>query len=351
MSLSLKNKEWNEFFLNELFDIYSTSSGIDRNKLDKKLGNIPYITRGEKDNGYDSFVHAQDPNYKMDLPNTITIGLDTQTVFYQPFPFYTGQNIQVLASKALNKYIALFFIPLIIKQMVKFNWGGNGATLSRLKRSKILLPTTFEGKPDYAFMEEYVKQKEGKKNDTYRSFIQERLSSIEYIPIISLPEKEWKEFFIEEVAMIKSGERLTKSEMKKGDIPFVGATDSNNGITTYVSNVNNSLDKDVLGVNYNGSVVENFYHPYQAVFSDDVKRLSLRESIGNKHVYLFLKTTILQQKSKYQYGYKFNGGRMARQKIMLPVNPRGNPDYKYMEQYMKNIEYTKLKSYLDYKGR
>ncbi len=54
--------------------------------------------------------------------------------------------------------------------------------------------------------------------------------------------------------------------MKKGNKPFIGATDSNNGITAFVSNTNTSEDSNILGVNYNGSVVDNFYHPYKAIF-------------------------------------------------------------------------------------
>ena len=40
------------------------------------------------------FVGNQSERYCMDNGNVITIGLDTQTVFYQPTSFYTGQNIQ-----------------------------------------------------------------------------------------------------------------------------------------------------------------------------------------------------------------------------------------------------------------
>lgn len=40
------------------------------------------------------FVTEQPLHYKVDEGNVITIGLDTQTVFYQPASFYTGQNIQ-----------------------------------------------------------------------------------------------------------------------------------------------------------------------------------------------------------------------------------------------------------------
>ena len=46
--------------------------------------------------------------------------------------------------------------------MVKFNWGGNGATLGRLRKLCVLLPATSDGDPDYAFMEKYMKRQESK---------------------------------------------------------------------------------------------------------------------------------------------------------------------------------------------
>ena len=162
---------------------------------------------------------------------------------------------------------------------------------------------------------------------------------------MKLTDREWKEFFIEDIFEVKSGKRLTKSDMIKGDIPFIGATDSNNGITAFIANKNTSLDKNILGVNYNGSVVYNFYHPYTAVFSDDVKRLSFKEVEGNVYSFLFVKVLILQQKSKYEYGYKFNGERMKRQKIILPVDSKGKPDYFFMESFMKIKEDKLLKQY------
>ncbi len=167
----------------------------------------------------------------------------------------------------------------------------------------------------------------------------------------SLDNKEWKTFCIEDVFSVNSGVRLTKDNQKIGSRPFIGSTDSNNGITEFVSNTNESLDRNVLGVNYNGSVVENFYHPYEAVFSDDVKRLHLKNYDDNKFVYLFIKSAILQQKVKYQYGYKFNGERMKRQSIILPVNSKGEPDYVFMENYMKRKEMEILKRYVERMGK
>lgn len=131
--------------------------------------------------------------------------------------------------------------------------------------------------------------------------------------------------------------------MKVGKRPFIGATDSNNGITAWVDNTNESLDKLVLGVNYNGSVVETFFHPYECIFSDDVKRLHLKNGITSYHVMLFLKTMIIQQKVKFEYGYKFNEKRMQRQKILLPITEDNSPDWQFMEEYMRRKETLLLK--------
>lgn len=162
--------------------------------------------------------------------------------------------------------------------------------------------------------------------------------------VISLNDREWKEFFFEDVLIVKSGKRLTKADMVEGERPFIGASDSNNGITFFTSSVNESLDKNVLGVNYNGSVGFSFYHPYQALFSDDVKRVSwIKKERNNRYTLLFLSCIIHQQKDKYAYGYKFNGQRMKRQKILLPVTSMGVPDWAFMEAYMRQKEQEILK--------
>jgi hypothetical protein len=168
-----------------------------------------------------------------------------------------------------------------------------------------------------------------------------------YTEIPPLSKKTWKEFYLTDIFYIKPGKRLTKSDMRAGNRPFIGATDSNNGITAFVSNTNNSIDQNILGVNYNGSVVETFYHPYECIFSDDVKRFELKNN-KNKYVYKFLKQAIIQQKQKFTYGYKFNEARMNKQKILLPVTKEDKPDYEYMEQFIKNIEAEQLKKYMAY---
>lgn len=57
----------------------------------------------------------------------------------------------------------------------------------------------------------------------------------------------------------------------------------------------------------------------------------------NEFVLLFFATIFMNQKEKYSYGYKIKEKRMIRQKLIMPINNDGNPDYEYIEQYSKNV--------------
>lgn len=163
-----------------------------------------------------------------------------------------------------------------------------------------------------------------------------------------LDEKEWEEFTLEDIFSVGAGKRLTNADKIDGDRPFIGATDNNNGVTGFVGNDNASLDENVLGVNYNGAPCIAFYHPYKCLFTDDVKRLHLQNHADDEHVLLFMKGIVMQQRAKYSYGYKFKEKRMLRQKLMLPVNDNGKPDYGYMEQYVSEMKRSMLTRYINF---
>ena len=91
--------------------------------------------------------------------------------------------------------------------MGKFNWGGNGATLGRLSRTKALLPVTSTGQIDYDFMEEYIKEVEEHKLEEYLDFAAERLNECKENArtVEQLEEKEWKPFEISEIFTFQKG--------------------------------------------------------------------------------------------------------------------------------------------------
>lgn len=91
------------------------------------------------------------------------------------------------------------------------------------------------------------------------------------------------------------------------------------------------------------SVCEGFYHPYEALFSDDVKRITFKKGINNEFTLHYLNTSISKQKDKYTYGYKFNATRMKKQRIVLPIKNNGSIDFNFMENLVKEIKYFQIK--------
>jgi uncharacterized protein (DUF1919 family) len=111
---------------------------------------------------------------------------------------------------------------------------------------------------------------------------------------LTLKDREWKEFFIEDVANIVSGIDIYETERSRGNTPYITATALRNGIGYFVSNNNITLEENCLSVNRNGSVGYFFYHPYQALYSNDCRKLRLKYK--SKYVGLFISTQITTQK-------------------------------------------------------
>ena len=330
--LDLHDREWKEFYLRDIFpDILR---GKRLKTADHIQGSVPYVSSSAINNGVDAFIGNNGKVRKFEECLTLANSGSVGKTFYHSYEFIASDHVTSLKSDKLNKYSYLFIATIVQRLEGKYSFNREINDV-RINKEKIVLPVDESSNPDYAFMEHYIKERE-------RQIVQ---NYIEYIGhniqigggITPLNQKEWKEFYLRDIFTIRPGKRLTKSNMKSGTTPFIGASDSNNGVTVFVSNTNVSEDSNVLGVNYNGSVFENFYHPYTCIFSDDVKRFALREHNGNKYIYLFMKTVILQQKSKYAYGYKFNEERMQKQMILLPTTANGQPDYDYMEQYAKQL--------------
>ena len=331
--LDLHDREWKEFYLRDIFP--DIQRGKRLKTADHIQGSIPYVSSSAINNGVDAFIGNDGKVRKFEECLTLANSGSVGKTFYHSYEFIASDHVTSLKSDKLNKYSYLFIATIVqrLEEKYSFNREINDV---RINKEKIVLPVDESGNPDYAFMEQYIKERERQIIQNYIGYIRHD-AQIGGGKITPLNQKEWKEFYLCDIFNIRPGKRLTKSNMKSGTTPFIGASDSNNGVTAFVSNTNVSKDSNVLGVNYNGSVVENFYHPYTCIFSDDVKRFALREHNGNEYVYLFMKTVILQQKSKYAYGYKFNEERMQKQMILLPTTANGQPDYDYMEQYVKRL--------------
>lgn len=147
----------------------------------------------------------------------------------------------------------------------------------------------------------------------------------------------WGEFRIGEIFDVVKGTRLTRADMKDGNIKFVGSSAMNNGETHRIANNEHLHPANTITVCYNGSVGETFYQDEEFWASDDVNVLYPKFCM-TKYIALFICPIIKSVGRKYAFIDKWKQEDMRNEIIRLPVSPQGSqPDFQYMERYMKNM--------------
>ncbi len=151
MNLGLES--WRSFRLADLFDISSSRDALIDNLT--KGGVTPYVTSTEFNNGVTDLV-KEPPSNKA---GTITAnrGGSVGYFFYQPQDYLaTPVDVRILTPRVpINKYVGLFLVTTLKREKYKFNYSRKMGT-ERLEQLTIKLPSK-DGKPDFSFMEEYIK--------------------------------------------------------------------------------------------------------------------------------------------------------------------------------------------------
>jgi hypothetical protein len=176
---------------------------------------------------------------------------------------------------------------------------------------------------------------------TVRNYATHRLSVDNAIKADAhaLASDKWVPFRYDTLFDIKKGRRLTKEHMKEGATPFIGAIDSNNGYRQYV-NVEPNQEGNTITVNYNGNgVAEAFYQSIPFWASDDVNVLYSKFTL-TPYVAMFICALIRKEKYRFSYGRKWHLDRMKQSVIRLPVTASGEPDWAFMESYIKALPHS-----------
>ncbi len=155
---------------------------------------------------------------------------------------------------------------------------------------------------------------------------------------LRLDDVEWGEFNIGgEFGIFKVGGTITThpSNLKSsGNTPRVTCSATNNAVENFYCNI----PTEKGGVLTVDSATEGYvsYQLNDFIATDHVEKIFLEDKKINKFIGLFLKSCIDKSKlGKYGYGYKFSQKRISRQKIMLPIDSKGNPNWQFMEDYVK----------------
>lgn len=166
----------------------------------------------------------------------------------------------------------------------------------------------------------------------------------------ALNEKIWQAFFIGDLFRLETGKAkgLNHLEQDENGIPYLGATNRNNAVLTFVRPVENLIQRGnciAFIRNGEGSVGYSVYKSEDFIATSDIT--CGYADFLNRYVGMFITTVADKVRGKYNFNYKRSETRLRREKIQLPVNDSGEPDFEFMEAYMRNVEEKILRRYID----
>lgn len=139
------------------------------------------------------------------------------------------------------------------------------------------------------------------------------------------------------IKTIKRGRRLKRSDYISGNIPYISLIKMNNGCDAFLGNQKGvGKFRNCLTIANSGSVGSVFYLDYTFIASDNVTALVNPKL--TKQQYLFIASRMSKIGEKYSFNREINNARIQREKIKLLVGINGQPDFDFMEQYMKRME-------------
>lgn len=158
----------------------------------------------------------------------------------------------------------------------------------------------------------------------------------------------WKEFKIKDIFRLEPTKGVDSTELLEGgDINYIGAKHDNNGLMmrcqlegfeSWVSK-GNCIVFIQLGAGSAGYVN---YIPDDFIGMSGKTICGYVDGIMNPQIGLFLTTILCKERPKYSFGRSWTGDRLRETIIKLPTDLSGNPDWKFMEQYIKYLNHKPL---------
>ena len=336
VAMVIDTSNWKEFKISKLFDVKNSKSISDKRDLEFDDNNpYDFIGRTPINNGIQGKIVKQD--FEPNNENTFSVTqIGEKICLFRDNKWYSCQNIFILTPLYPNLIDIRFYICCVITKTLKIVFGEDAytsyPTKDTLSDMLIKLPATPDGEPDWQYMESYMKK-----------IMQESEQSIENLNRVedkkdSIDISNWKEFTLTKLFDIKGSKTTPKNNLiltSDGKYPYITTAATNNGIAGYSDKYTEegnviTIDSAVLGTA--------FYQKDNFTASDHVEKLIPKFEI-NELIGQYLASVLNASARYYQYAYNNKRSQIALKKevINLPTTPDGEPDWQYMENYMKKI--------------
>lgn len=364
--MNLKNKKWGTFCFSDIFII---KNGFYNKKPEGNgSGTIPFLGAVDNNNGITEYYTREEidsasktgnpPNVELDkkifsgkavcVTNNGSVGY----AYYQEDEFTCSHDINALYIKdgEFNMYTGMFVATVIMHDRYRWDYGRKWRP-KRMKFSELELPIKTDSENNPIIDEEKKYSDEGYAPDW--EYMEEYIKSIHCKPITTsvrykkhdIDAQMWKEFYLKDLFNICRGNGLSKVNLdeKKDGINYVSRQSFNNGVNSTVDNIEDIAPFEsgsitvALGGEYLGSSfvqLSPFYTgAHMAVLSPKDSNMSLYSK-------LFICTLIrFESKVKYcAFGRELDTHIDREFTISLPVLKDGTPDWKWIDNYMKELQ-------------
>jgi len=313
----------------KISDLFEVKYGVNLelnslNRADNRSENtVCFVSRTDNNNGVSAFVEKDD-SIKSISPNTITVagGGSVLATFLQPYEYYSGRDLFYLTPKIKMSERELIYYSICIRKN-KYRYSYNRQANRTLR--DILIPA----EAPQEFLNLKVKKPSNK------AILNKKLS---------LSGQKWKWFEYDDLFDVNIGKSvdLNKLKQSKDGISYVGRTEDNNGITAKVASSGDFkiYAGNCITVPMVGNELKSSYQTEPFCVSQNIAILQPKNFSLNVFIANFLNTIIRKDAFRFAYGRTLSLDRLKMLKIKLPVDKNNNPDWQFMEDYIKSLPYS-----------
>lgn len=359
--MNLDTDTWEPFFVGSLFTMIN-GKGITQEEISDNLGDFIAVQSGEDDNGVMGKIdlnYCKEMNYIYTEKPCLTVARSGSAgyVSFQNDGCVVGDSAKILLlpDDVATKEHYLFLQTILTANRFKYSYGRK-VTENKYLNDIIDLPvlrnsdgspvidTTCKWSdkgyiPDWQYMKDYIKSLHNKPLTTNNKTGQAP----------ELKVAEWKFFLLNEICKITMGNKMDWNAMSTDEpsVNFIGRSAENNGVAGRVDIV---YDKNGVRVEpykagcitiaLGGSLGSTYLQDEPFYTSQNVSVMEFGDEVS-AYAKLFL-CTLIQNESLYKYfpfGRELNTHIKTDFGFTLPVDANGNPDWQFMEDYIKALPY------------
>ncbi|HEC1581936.1 TPA: restriction endonuclease subunit S [Campylobacter upsaliensis] len=338
--MNLDVELWASFQVKDILSIHN-GKGITTEEIEENAGDFAVVQSGEENNGVLGKIdldYCKSKGYTYTEKPCLTVARSGSAGFvsFQKNGCVVGDSAKILLlpDEVAKTEIYLFLHSILTANRFKYDYGRK-VTEYKYMNDYIDLPTLIKGRkkvPDFEFMENYIK-------------------SLHYKPLttknrpenaLALDTHKWGEFSLNslfEVVLSKGDIKI--DEVESGLIPLVSSGETNNGVVGYIDSRGDGKAEIFKGNTITIDMFCNAFYQKDDFYAVSHGRVNILKPkfILNQYIAIFIITLIHQNKYRYSYGRALYSDEAKKMTIKLPINHKGEPDFEFMENYIKSLPY------------